>query len=77
MLKELEVRMPRADSCRMHDARIPTFSKYKAKYDGLEVSHARRLRAPEGENGKLKGLLAQAMPKRDLVRHGPQTTGHL
>lgn len=38
-----------------------TFYKYRAKYGGLEVSDARRLRAVEEENGKLKKLLAEAM----------------
>lgn len=37
------------------------FYKWKAKYGGLEVSDAKRLKAPEGENAKLKKLLAEAM----------------
>ena len=38
-----------------------TFYKWKAKFGGLEVSDAKRLKALEDENGKLKKLLAEAM----------------
>ena len=40
---------------------LGTFYKYKAKFGGLDVSEARRLRALEDENAKLKKLLAEAM----------------
>ena len=53
--------MPTAEVCRRHGISGATFYKYKAKYGGLEVSEARRLRALEDENGKLKKLLAEAM----------------
>jgi putative transposase len=61
MLKEQETGMPTVDVCRKHGVSTATFYKYKAKYGGLEVSDARRLRALEDENGKLKKLLAEAM----------------
>jgi putative transposase len=38
-----------------------TFYKWKAKFGGLEVSEAKRLRQLEDENAKLKKLLAEAM----------------
>ena len=41
--------------------RLPTFYKWKARYGGLEVSEAKRLRSLEDENAKLKKLLAEAM----------------
>ena len=53
--------MATADVCRKHGVSSATFYKYKAKYGGLEVSDARRLRALEDENGKLQKLLAAAM----------------
>jgi putative transposase len=53
--------MPTADVCRRHGIRSATFYKYKAKFGGLDVSEARRLRALEDENAKLKKLLAEAM----------------
>ena len=47
--------------CRKHGISSPTFYKWKAKFGGLEVSEARRLKALEAENGKLKRMLAEAM----------------
>ncbi len=61
MPKEQEAGMPTADVCRKHGVSSATFYEYKAKYGGLEVSDARRLRTLEDENGKLKKLLAEAM----------------
>ena len=49
------------DLCRWHGLSSATFNKWKAKYGGLEVSDAKRLRALEDENAKLKRLLAEAM----------------
>ncbi|PXA99274.1 IS3 family transposase, partial [Nostoc sp. 3335mG] len=53
--------MATADVCRRHGVSSATFYKWKAKYGGLEVSEARRLRALEEENARLKKLLAEAM----------------
>lgn len=53
--------MPTAEVCRRHGISGATFYKYKAKFGGLEVSGARRLRALEDENARLKKLLAEAM----------------
>ena len=61
ILKEQESGMATADVCRRHGISSATFYKYKAKFGGLEVSEARRLRALEDENAKLKKLLAEAM----------------
>lgn len=47
--------------CRKHGISSATFYKWKAKYGGLEVSDARRLKALEDENTRLKKLLAEAM----------------
>jgi putative transposase len=47
--------------CRKHGVSSPTFYKWKAKYGGLGVSEARRLKALEDENAKLKRMLADAM----------------
>jgi hypothetical protein len=52
-----------------------TFYKYKPKYGGMEPSDAKRLRALEDENGKLKKLLAEQMLERDLVRHWSEDNG--
>ena len=68
ILKEQEAGMPTADVCRKHGVSSATFYKYKAKYGGLEVPDARRLRALEEENGKLKKLLAEAMLDNAMLK---------
>ncbi|NNU82187.1 transposase [Halovulum dunhuangense] len=68
MLKEQEAGMPTADVCRKHGVSSATLYKYKAKYGGLEVSDARRLRTLEEENGKLKKLLAEAMLDNAILK---------
>ena len=60
ILKEQEAGMPTAEVCRRHGISPATFYKWKAKYGGLEVSEAKRLRSLEDENAKLKKLLAEA-----------------
>jgi putative transposase len=61
VLREQEAGMKTADVCRKHGISDATFYKWKAKYGGLEVSAAKRLRALEDENGRLKRMLADAM----------------
>ena len=61
ILREQEAGVPVADLCRKHGLSSPTFVKWKAKYGGLDVSEARRLKALEDENAKLKRMLADAM----------------
>ena len=61
MLREQEGGVSTADLCRRHGVSSATFYKWKAKYGGLEGSDAKRLRALEDENAKLKRLLADAM----------------
>ncbi len=61
ILKEQETGQRTADVCRKHGISEGTFYKWKAKYGGLEVSDARRLKALEDENAKLKKLLAETM----------------
>jgi putative transposase len=61
ILREQETGVAVADLCRKHGLSSPTFYKWKAKYGGLDVSEARRLKALEDENAKLKRMLADAM----------------
>jgi|TARA_R110000744_G_scaffold148835_1_gene261927 putative transposase len=61
VLKEAEAGMKTADLARRHGVSEATIYNWKAKYGGLEVSEARRLRELEGENAKLKRLLADTM----------------
>jgi len=61
VLREQEAGSKTADICRKHGISDATFYKWKAKYGGLEVSDAKRLRSLEDENGRLKRMLADAM----------------
>ena len=61
ILREQEAGVPVLDLCRKHGLSSPTFYKWKAKYGGLDVSEARRLKALEEENAKLKRMLADMM----------------
>src|SRR3974390_2757134 len=61
ILREQEAGAATADVCRKHGISSATFYKWKARFGGLDVSDARRLRALEDENAKLKQLLADAM----------------
>lgn len=61
ILKEQEAGMATAEVCRRHGISSATFYKWKAKFGGLDVSEARRLRSLEEENSRLKRLLAEAM----------------
>ena len=68
VLKEQEAGVATADICRKHGVSSATFYKWKAKYGGLEVSDARRLKALEDENAKLKRLLAEQMLDNAMLR---------
>ena len=61
VLREQEAGMPTADVCRKHGVSSATFYAWKAKFGGLDVSEAKRLKSLEEENAKLKRLLADAM----------------
>jgi len=61
ILKEQEAGLATAEVCRKRSASLAPFYKWKAKFGGLDVSDAKRLKALEDENGKLKKLLAEAM----------------
>lgn len=61
MVREHKAEVKRADLCRKHGLSEATFCKYKAKYEGMTVSDAKKLKALEDENAKLKRLLADAM----------------
>jgi len=61
VLKEQEAGAKAADLCCRHGISEATFYNWKAKYGGMEVSEAKRLKALEEENAKLKKLLAEQM----------------
>ena len=61
ILQEHEAGAKCADLCRKHGMSEGTFYAWKAKYSGMTVSEAKRLKALEDENGKLKKLPAEQM----------------
>ena len=61
MLKEHQAGLAVVEVCRRHGISDATFYTWRSKYGGLEVSEAKRLKALEEENSKLKKLLAEQM----------------
>ena len=61
VLKEHEAGAKTGDLCRKHGISEATFYNWKSKFGGMDVSEARRLKALEAENAKLKKLLADSM----------------
>jgi putative transposase len=61
ILKEHQAGLSAKDLCRKHGISDATFYKWRSKYSGMEVSDARRLKALEAENAKLKKRLAEQM----------------
>lgn len=68
VLKEHEAGGRTAELCRRHGISHGTFYKWKAKYGGMEVSDARKLRTLESENAKLKKLLAEAELDKAMLK---------
>lgn len=68
ILKQQESGLATVDVCREHGISSATFYKWKAKFGGLEVSDARRLKALEDENAKLKRLLAEQMLDNAMLK---------
>ncbi|CAN1531991.1 Transposase IS3/IS911family [Paracoccaceae bacterium] len=61
MIKEQEAGLPTAELCRKHGLSPATFYKLKAKYGGMDLSDAKRLKQLEDENARLKRLVADVM----------------
>ena len=68
ILREQDAGTATTDVCRKHGISSATFYKWKGKYGGLEVSDAKRLRALEDENNKLKKLLADTMLDNAMLK---------
>jgi putative transposase len=68
ILHEQEAGAATGDVCRKHGISSATFYKWKAKYGGLEVSDAKRLKALQDENAKLKKLLAEAELDKAMLK---------
>lgn len=68
ILREQEAGQPTAEVCRKHGVSGATFYKWKSKFGGMNVSDAKRLRALEDENAKLKKLLAETMLDNAILK---------
>src|SRR5260370_21235259 len=68
ILREQEAGAATAEVCRKHGISTASFYKWKTKYGGLDVSEARRLKALEAENARLKKLLAEAMLDNAMLK---------
>jgi len=61
VLREQEAGLSTVEVCRKHGISTATFYAWKAKFGGMDVSEAKRLKQLEDENARLKRLLADAM----------------
>jgi len=68
ILKEHTAGLSATELCRKHGISDATFYTWRKKYGGLEVSEARRLKALEAENARLKKLLAESMMDVSTLR---------
>lgn len=68
ILKEHQAGMTAGELCRKHGISDATFYTWRKKYGGMEVSEAKRLKALEEENARLKKLLAESMMDVSTLR---------
>ena len=68
MIKEHESGIPVSETGRIHGISSASFYKFKAKYGGMDVSDARKLKTLESENAKLKRMLADATLDNDVLK---------
>lgn len=68
ILKEAEAGLPVKELCRKHNVSDASFYNWRKKYGGMDVSEARRLKALEDENRRLKKLLAEAVLDNDALK---------
>lgn len=68
VLKQADAGVPISDICRQQNISTDTFKKWRAKYGGMEVSDAKRLRSLEDENRKLKTLVADLTLDNQALR---------
>ena len=66
LLKKAEAGIPVAELCRQEGVSVSTFYSWRAKYGGMEVSEAQRLKTLEEENRRLKQMYAELSLKSQL-----------
>jgi putative transposase len=71
-LKEADKGVPVKELCRKHGFSDASFYLWRGKYGGMDVSDAKRLKALETENARLKKLLAESMLENAVVKEALQ-----
>ncbi len=67
-LREAEKGVPMKELCRKHGFSEASFYLWRSKFGGMDVSDAKRLKALEAENAKLKKLLAESMLENEVIK---------
>jgi putative transposase len=67
-LREADAGVPVKELCRKHGFSEASYYLWRSKFGGMEVSDAKRLKALEAENAKLKKLLAEKMLENEVAR---------
>jgi putative transposase len=68
VLKQAETGLPAKELCRQHGISQGTFYKWKAKFGGMDVSDAKKLRSLESENSRLKRMIADLMLDNQILK---------
>jgi putative transposase len=67
-LREADAGLPIKELCRRHGFSEASYYLWRSKFGGLEVSDAKRLKALEQENARLKKLLAESLLEQEVTR---------
>lgn len=67
-LKEADAGVPVKDLCRRHGFSEASYYLWRSKFGGMDVSDAKRLKALEAENARLKKLLAEALLENEVTK---------
>ena len=74
-LKEADAGVPVKELCRKHGFSDASFYLWRSKFGGMDVSDAKRLKALESENARLKKLLAESMLENEVTREALRKNG--
>ena len=74
-LKEAEAGVSAKELCRRHGFSEASFYSWRSKFGGMDVSDAKRLKALETENARLKKLLAEALLENEVTREALRKSG--
>lgn len=67
-LREAEAGLPVKELCRRHGFSEASYYLWRSKFGGMDVSDAKRLKALESENARLKKLLAESLLEQEVTR---------